>query len=127
MGGKLRFIPPYDVLFGNFSLRTYFLRVTILHLPPGKAIFRPLPRWLLSWTYGIFVRIQVEYLIQYIDILKSYLNLIKHMAKSVFYGASFSKYLGFNALQPSTRDYSKHFAKWVIVNKWFHSVYKVNT
>ena len=29
------------------------------------------------------------------------------MAKSVFYGASISKYLGFNALHPSTRDYGK--------------------
>ena len=29
------------------------------------------------------------------------------MAKSVFYGASISKYLGFNALHPTTRDYGR--------------------
>ena len=46
----------------------------------------------------IFIRIQVGYTVQYIDILKSYLNLNKYI--SVFYGASIFKYLGFNACIP---------------------------
>ena len=33
----------------------------------------------------IFIRIQVGYTVQYIDILKNYLNLNKYMAKSFFY------------------------------------------
>ena len=48
----------------------------------------------------IFIRIQVGHTVQYIDILKSYLNLNKYMTKSVFNAASISKYLGFGACIP---------------------------
>ena len=55
----------------------------------------------------IFIQIQVGYTVQYIDILKSYLNLNKYgiWPKSVFYGASIFKYLGFDALHSSTSYY----------------------
>ena len=56
----------------------------------------------------IFIRIQVgytvQYIIYYIDILKSYLNLNKYMAKK---GASITRYLGYNTLHSNTRDYGK--------------------
>ena len=38
----------------------------------------------------IFIRIQVRYTVQYTDILKSYLNRNKYMAKKVIYGAFIS-------------------------------------
>ena len=39
----------------------------------------------------IFIRIQVGYTLQFIEILKSYSNPNKYITKSVFYGTSISK------------------------------------
>ena len=55
---------------------------------------------------NLFIRIQVEYTVQYIDILKYHLNLNKYMAKKRVLWGIYFQVLGFNALHPSTRDYS---------------------
>ena len=55
----------------------------------------------------IFIRIQVGYMVKYIDILKSYLNLNKYMTIKRVLWCIYFQVLGFKCMHPSTRYYGK--------------------
>jgi len=55
----------------------------------------------------IFIRIQVGYTVQYIDLLKSYLNLNKYMVKKRVLWGIYFQVLGFWCMHSSTRYYGK--------------------
>ena len=65
----------------------------------------------------IFIRIQVGNTVQYIDILKSYLNLNKYMVKKRVLWAIYFQVLWFWCMHPSTMYYGKSNIWWRNSNK----------
>jgi len=76
-----------------------------MHAPKPKLLGN---RYIIKHTFShILFRIQVGYTVQYIDILKSYLNLNKYMTKKRVLWGIYFQVLGFWCMHPSTRYYGK--------------------